>query len=110
VKDKFCFTLPTLSIVKHYISNILIYYVYKCFYLDESFIPLAILNFVLNPLDMVWHWTSFALYGSVFLVTPRVWYWAEFKYYPAKLYLLKGGRVLKVESQSVGADRFTYWI
>jgi len=59
---------------------------------------------------MVWHWTSFALYGSVFLVTPRVWYWAEFKYYPAKLYLLKGGRVLKVESQSVGADRFTYWI
>lgn len=27
-----------------------------------------------------------------------------------KLFLLRGGRVLKVEAQNVGADRFTYWL
>jgi hypothetical protein len=59
---------------------------------------------------MVWYWTSFGLYSTVFWFTPRVWFFADFKYHPQKLFLLRGGRVLKVESQSVGNDRFTYWI
>lgn len=59
---------------------------------------------------MVWHWASFGLYGSVFLFTKRTWYWADMKYHPCKLFLLRGGRVLKVESQTVGGDRLIYWI
>jgi len=30
-------------------------------------------------------------------------------YYPNKLFLLRGGRVLKVESQSLGNYRYIYW-
>lgn len=59
---------------------------------------------------MVWHWTSFGLYGSIFLATSRVWLWADIKYHPCRLYLLRGGRVIKVQSQTPGADRFVYWI
>lgn len=51
-----------------------------------------------------------ALYGSLCLGIPRIWYFAEFKWFPQKLFLLRGGRVLKVEAQSVGNDRFTYWL
>jgi hypothetical protein len=54
------------------------------------------LNYVLNPLDLAWWWCSFTLYGSTFLVTPRIWYFSDFKYVPRKLFLLRGGRVLKV--------------
>lgn len=59
---------------------------------------------------MVWYWTSFGLYGCLALSIPRIWYFAEFKWYPMKIFLLRGGRVLKVESQNIGADRFTYWL
>lgn len=27
-----------------------------------------------------------------------------------RLYLLRGGRVLKVEAQNIGADKFIYWL
>ena len=77
---------------------------------DESFIPLSILNYVLNPLDMVWYWCSFSLYASLALIIPRTWYFSDFKWMPMKLFLLRGGRVLKVDSQNIGADRFTYWL
>jgi hypothetical protein len=110
VKAKYYSTLLILSLLSLYISNTPTYYVFKDFIIDESFIPLAILNYILNPLDMVWYWGSFSLYGSLFLTIPRVWYWAEFKFFPMKLFLLRGGRVLKVESQNVGADRFVYWL
>lgn len=83
---------------------------YLCLHVDESIIPLAILNYVLNPLDMVHYWLSIGLYGSVWAVIPRIWFWSSFKWYPMKLFLLRGGRVLKVESQGTGGDRFTYWL
>ena len=83
---------------------------YSASNLDESFIPLAILNYVLNPFDMVWYWTSMGMYGSLALTIPRIWYFSDFKWYPQKVFLLRGGRVLRVESQSIGNDKFTYWV
>lgn len=71
---------------------------------------MAILNYVLNPLDMVWFWPSFGLYGSIFLFCPRVWYWGMLKYTPMRISLLRGGRVVKVESQNAGAEKYSYWI
>lgn len=59
---------------------------------------------------MVYHWTSFALYGSIFLAIPRTWYFSDFKYTPMRLFLLRGGRVLKVESNSISADKYVYWL
>lgn len=65
-------------------------------YVDESLIPIAILHYVLNPFDLAWYWGSFSLYAAPALVIPRIWYVADFKYQPRKLFLLKGGKVLKV--------------
>lgn len=109
VKARFYFTRPTQSTAISCTWNTHTFCVRYRANLDESIAPLLVLNYVLNPFDMVWYWTSFGLYSTIFWFTPRVWYFASFKYYPAKLFLLRGGRVLKVETQSVGADRFTYW-
>lgn len=71
---------------------------------------MSILNYVLNPLDMVWYWTSFGLYGCLAATIPRIWYFSRFKWFPMRLYLLRGGRNIKVESHSVGGIKYTYWI
>lgn len=70
---------------------------------------MGILNYVLNPFDLAWYWLSFGLYGAPTLVVPRIWYVADFKYCPRKFFLLRGGKVLKVEAQSLGNVRYVYW-
>ncbi len=77
---------------------------------DESAIPFSILNYVLNPFEMGWFWPSLGLYFSLALTIPRIWYWSSFKYYPQRIFLLRGGRVLRVETQSLGNDRYTFWL
>eukprot|EP00178_Gracilaria_changii_P012889 TRINITY_DN36302_c0_g1_i1.p1 TRINITY_DN36302_c0_g1~~TRINITY_DN36302_c0_g1_i1.p1 ORF type:complete len:136 (+),score=6.38 TRINITY_DN36302_c0_g1_i1:280-687(+) len=71
---------------------------------------MAILNYVLNPLDLVWYWNSFFLYFTPFVLCSRIWYWRDFVYYPNKMFLLRGGRVLRVESQTLGNAKHIYWI
>lgn len=60
------------------------------------------MNYVLNPFELAWYWCNFALYAGPALCIPRIWYFGDFKYHPRKFFLLKGGRVVKVEAQSVG--------
>jgi hypothetical protein len=67
------------------------------------------LNYVLNPLELVWYWNSFFLYFTPFVFCARIWYWRDFMYFPNKFFLLRGGRVLKIESQSLGNIRYIYW-
>ena len=57
---------------------------------------MAIFNYVLNPLDLVWYWNSFFLYFTPFVLCSRVWYWRDFVYHPQKVFMLRGGRVLRV--------------
>lgn len=64
---------------------------------------------MLNPLDLVWFWGSLGLYGGTALVIPRIWYFAQFKYTPMRLYLLRGGRVLKAQAMSLSCDNYVYW-
>ena len=64
---------------------------------------------MLNPFELAWYWCSFGLYAAPALTIPRIWYFADFKYHPRKLFLLRGGKVLKVEAQSIGNERYTYW-
>lgn len=40
---------------------------------------------------------------------PRIWDISDQKYAVQKLFLLRGGRVLKLETQSMSGDRFTSW-
>ena len=64
----------------------------------------------MNPLDLVWYWNSFPVYMSAFLFHPRTVYWRDFMYWPQKIFLLRGGRVCKVESNTLGNMRYIYWI
>ena len=109
-KVRFCFTLPIPSETHKSTSSILTFSVHLYSNkTDESLIPLGILNYVLNPFELAWYWCSFSLYASPALVIPRIWYIADFKYHPRKLFLLRGGKVLKVEAQTLGNERYTYW-
>lgn len=65
---------------------------------------------MLNPLDLVWYWNSFFVYASPFFFHPRTVYWRDFMYWPQKIFLLRGGRVCKVESNTLGNMRYIYWI
>ena len=50
------------------------------------------------------------MYFSFFAFIPRTWYYSDFKYYPNRLWLLRGGRVLKIESNNLGSTNYTYWL
>lgn len=41
---------------------------------------------------------------------PRVWYFRSLHYRISKLSLLRGGRVLKVETQTLSGDRYINWV
>lgn len=69
---------------------------------------MAILNYVLDPFELVWYWNSFFLYFTPFVFSARIWYWRDFMYHPNKLFLLRGGRVLKIEAQTLGNIRYAY--
>ena len=102
-KERFFFIQPTQSKTPKSISNIHTFSVrFWLIILDESLIPIGILNYVLNPFDLAWYWCSFSLYAAPALVIPRIWYFADFKYHPRKVFLLRGGKVLKVEAQPLG--------
>lgn len=108
-KERSSFIQPTPSKTLKSTSNIHTFSVYlPLINLDESLIPIGILNYVLNPFDLAWYWCSFSLYAAPALVIPRIWYFADFKYYPRKVFLLKGGKVLKVEAQSVGKNSHNF--
>jgi hypothetical protein len=55
-------------------------------------------------------WSKELLIKSVFFTIPRIWQFSDHKYLVQKLFLMKGGRNLKVEAQSLSGDRFNYWI
>jgi hypothetical protein len=42
-------------------------------------------------------------------MVPRIWNISDQKYLVQKLFLLRGGRVLKIETMSMSGDRFTSW-
>jgi hypothetical protein len=46
---------------------------------------------------------------SLFGMVPRIWDISDQKYLVQKLFLLRGGRVLKIETMSMSGDRFTSW-
>ena len=52
---------------------------------------------------------NYFLIQCCFFATPRVWQFSDHKYLVQKLFLMRGGRNLKVETMSLSGDRFTYW-
>jgi len=91
------------------IKDSIVYFKYPYIFY-ESLIPASFYLWFYNHLELDWSFNNIFLYAAVTLWIPRVWYWRTFNYMPTRLYLLKGGKVLKVESNSLAGDRFTNWV
>eukprot|EP01016_Furgasonia_blochmanni_P003032 TRINITY_DN1118_c0_g1_i4.p2 TRINITY_DN1118_c0_g1~~TRINITY_DN1118_c0_g1_i4.p2 ORF type:complete len:256 (-),score=20.96 TRINITY_DN1118_c0_g1_i4:196-963(-) len=78
--------------------------------LYESFMPMTAWLWYVNPLDLEWTWNCINLFLFNILWVPRVWYWRSLQYRICRMYLLRGGKAVKIETQSLSGDRFTSWV
>ncbi len=76
----------------------------------ESLIPASIWMYLYNPLDLHWSFNNIFGYLACTLWIPRVWYFNSLQYKVHRMYLLRGGKVLKVETTSLAADRYRNWV
>jgi hypothetical protein len=77
--------------------------------LYESIIPLALFMFYMNPLELTWYFNYLNIPLMVFLTFPRAWHLWSFSFRIKKMWLLRGGKVVKVERTSLAGDTFTDW-
>jgi len=73
-------------------------------------IPASLWMWIYNPLDLEWYWNNGFLFLMNFLWIPRMWYWRSLHYKIRRLYLLRGGKVAKFETQTLAGDRYTSWV
>lgn len=78
--------------------------------LYESLLPASLYMFLKNPLDLSGTINSVFFFYMSFAWIPRIWYWRSLQYKVHRLYLLRGGKVLKVETNSMAGDRFKNWV
>merc|ERR1711935_244928 len=90
------------------IEHMTIYFKYP-YILYESAIPLTMFLWYVNPFMLPWHINQLNIIAMSTPWWPRVWYLAGFKYRPRRMWLLRGGRYVKIESSSLANDRFTVW-
>ena len=91
------------------IKNSTVYLKYPyCMY--DSFIPLAYYVFFVNPFGWSWQLTSVIFYVSnAFAWLPHVLYWKHLEKKIHKLYLLRGGKYVRIWTQNPLGDRFYSW-
>ena len=86
-----------------------LYNVYPYTLFELSILPCLYMYYV-NPFMLPYSLRySFILLG-VFLCFPRVWHVVSFNRRVERLSLLRGGKVLKVESSTIYGDRLTSWV
>lgn len=107
-----------LQIIIHYYSSRYscdpfkhsqIYFKYP-YIMYETFIPVCIWLWFNNPVDVAWYWNNVFLFAPFALWCPRMWYYRSLQYRICRMYLLRGGKVLKLETESLAGDRSTNWI
>ena len=76
----------------------------------ESLIPLCLLGFFYHPFEISYYTNECLLILPMFLCAPRLWYLENFKNYVRRLWLLRGGKVLKVERSTLAGDQYTHWM
>ena len=92
--------------IKH--SQVYLKYPYV-FY--DSFIPLSWYIFFINPFNMPWHFTlSFFYIANSLAWMPHAMYWKHLDRKIHKLYLLRGGKYMRVWTQNPMGDRNYSWI
>lgn len=78
--------------------------------LFESLSPLALFMFVANPLALSWTAGYGFLFAAMGLWFPRAWYLHSMQYRIRRMWLLRGGRVVKFERSTLAGDQFTNWV
>lgn len=91
--------------IKH--STVYLKYPYVMY---DALIPLAFYAFFVNPFSWSWQVTSILLYGSSALAwMPHALYWKHLDKKIHKLYLLRGGKYVRIWTQNPMGDRFYSW-
>ncbi len=79
------------------------------FILYESLIPISALMFLLNPMGVYWYFNYMHIPFMIGCAYPRIWYWFSLSYRIKKMWLLRGGKVVKVERTTLSGDTYTDW-
>ena len=85
-----------------------VYFKYP-YVLYESFIPICAFMFLMNPLELVWHWNYISLLMANLLWMPRAWYFYSLQHRIRRLSLLRGGKYIKIERTSLNGDHYVDW-
>lgn len=76
----------------------------------DAMIPLSWYMFVFNPLSWNWQVTTCLLYfANCFLWLPHVMYWKNLDKKIHQLFLLRGGKYVRIYTQNPMGDRFYSW-
>jgi hypothetical protein len=78
--------------------------------LFESLVPLMLFMGIANPLHVSWIATYGFYFAAMGLCFPRAWYLHSMQYRIRRMWLLRGGKFLKLERNSLAGDAFTNWI
>ena len=76
----------------------------------EFAFPAAVWMWFNNPLGVDWFFNNLMLYASTCLWVPRMWYWRTLQYKISRLSLLRGGKFVKMELQTLAGDRNINWV
>lgn len=76
----------------------------------ESLSPLLLFMFIENPFHLSWATTYLFFFGAQMLWFPRAWYLNSMQYRIKKMWLLRGGKVIKFERETIAGDKLTNWV
>ena len=85
-----------------------VYFKYPFIFL-ESFIPICLFMFIENPFELSWHWNYLNLVAMNVLWMPRAWYYYSLQFRIRKMWLLRGGKYVKIERTTLAGDTYTDW-
>ena len=91
------------------IKNSVVYFKYPyCFY--DCFIPLSWYFFFVNPFFWKWQMTlSFFYVSNMFAWIPHALYWKSLDRRIHQLFLLRGGKYVRIQTQNPLGDKFYSW-
>jgi len=78
--------------------------------LYESFIPLSLFMWCMNPFDLPWYFNHINLVVAYFAWIPRLWYLRSLQQRIVKMHLVRGGKFVKVETHSLAGDYNFAWV
>ena len=91
------------------IKNSIVYFKYP-YIMYDCLVPIMIYNFFINPFGLHWWWTCLGLYGATsFAWLPHALYWKNLDKKIHKIFLLRGGKYVRIWTQNPMGDRFYSW-